>query len=159
MGVPAQTPLEQTSPIVQTLLSSQGFEFATCVHPLAGLQLSSVQGLPSLQSTGAPPMQTPPEQVSFVVHALPSSHAPGTGVPPWHRPSVHDSLTVQGFASSQPALFGVCTHPVSGLQVSSVHELASSQFVGPPPEQRPLWHVSPMVHSLPSSQDPVVLRW
>jgi hypothetical protein len=158
MGDPAHTPLEQTSPVVQTLLSSQLFVFAGCAHPLAGLQASSVQGLPSLQSGAGPPTQTPSEQASLVVQALPSSQGPGTGAPPWHSPSLHDSSTVQGFASSQLPALGVCTHPNSESQVSSVHGFASSQFVGPPPKQLPFWHISPVVHSLPSSHGPVLLR-
>jgi hypothetical protein len=40
----------------------------TCVQPLAGLQASSVQPLPSLQLSGDPPTQFPLEHWSLVVH-------------------------------------------------------------------------------------------
>jgi hypothetical protein len=43
------------------------------MQPEAGLQESSVQMLASLQTTGVPPVQDPPEQMSPVVQALPSS--------------------------------------------------------------------------------------
>jgi hypothetical protein len=39
------------------------------------LQLSVVQTLLSLQTTGVPGLQTPPPQTSPAVQALPSSHA------------------------------------------------------------------------------------
>jgi hypothetical protein len=38
------------------------------------LQLSLVHTLPSLQTRAAPPTHVPPEQVSLVVQAFPSSH-------------------------------------------------------------------------------------
>jgi len=159
MGVPPQVPPAQTSSVVQTLLSLQGAVLGGFEHPVAGVQTSSVQGLPSLQSSGAPPTQTPPAQASFVVQRLPSLHAPGTGVPPWQVPPLHDSPVVQGFASSQLAALFVWTHPCCALQESFVHGFASSQFVGPPGTQPPLWQVSPVVHSLPSSHGSVLKRW
>jgi hypothetical protein len=42
-------------------------------QPVAGLQLSVVQTLPSLHTIVVPP-QAPPEQESPDVHAFPSSH-------------------------------------------------------------------------------------
>jgi len=57
------------------------------------------------------PLQTPPLQVSLLVPALPSSH--GFVLNPW-------------------------VQPWPGLQLSSVHTLASSQFVGAPPVHVPL---------------------
>ena len=56
------------------------------------------------------PRTRPPEQLSPVVHALPSSHG--------------------------AALFAF-TQPVAGLHESSVHAFPSSQFGGAPPTQRP----------------------
>ena len=44
-------------------------------QPVAGLQLSSVHRLPSLQFGGGPPPQMPPPHVSDVVHASLSSQA------------------------------------------------------------------------------------
>jgi hypothetical protein len=67
-----QTPAPQVSPVVQAFPSSQGFVLFVYTHPVAGLQLSVVQTLLSLQTTGAPGWQTPPPQVSPNVHAFPS---------------------------------------------------------------------------------------
>ena len=159
IAVPEQAPPEHVSPLVQTLPSSQGAVFGGCRQPDSGRQTSSVQGLPSMQLGGGPPTQTPLEQESPVEQALPSSHEPGTAEPPWQSPSLQDSFTVHGLASSQLPLFGVCSHPVCELQVSSVQGLASSQLVGPPAKQIPFWHWSPVVHSLPSSQGPSASRW
>jgi NAD(P)-dependent dehydrogenase (short-subunit alcohol dehydrogenase family) len=41
-------------------------------HPVAGMQESVVQTLPSLQLGAGPPTQEPAAQVSAVVHAFPS---------------------------------------------------------------------------------------
>jgi hypothetical protein len=97
---PTHEPPEQASPVVQALPSLQEAVLFVCTHPEAGLQLSSVQPLPSSQFGAAPPTQLPPAQVSFVVQALPSSHE---------------------------AVLFVCTHPEAGLQLSSVQPLVSSQ--------------------------------
>lgn len=83
-----------------------------------------MQGFPSLQLIAVPDLQTPPTQVSPVVHAFPS---------------------LQGF------VFAVFTHPVVALHVSFVHTLPSSQFAGVP-LQVPDWQVSLWVHAFPSSQ-------
>jgi hypothetical protein len=63
------------------------------MHPVAGLQKSSVQALESSQLAGDPPAQAPALQVSPVVQALPSLH--GVALLVW-------------------------THPVAGLHESSV---------------------------------------
>src|SRR5207249_2342425 len=71
------------------------------------------------------PMHLPPEHLSPVVAALPSSHA--------------------------SALLR-CTQPTAGgVQKSVVQTLASSQFAGVP-RQAPRVHVSPTVQTLPSVQ-------
>src|SRR5436309_13966084 len=96
------------SVVVQALPSSQGAVLFVCAQPVAGVQESLVQGLPSLQFGAAPPTQLPAAQASFVVQALPSS---------------------------QGAVLLVWTHPVAGMQESVVQGLPSSQFgVGPPPQ-------------------------
>jgi hypothetical protein len=59
---------------VHALLSVHKAALATNAQPLAGLQLSSVQGLPSLQVAVAPGLQAPVLQVSPKVHKLPSLH-------------------------------------------------------------------------------------
>jgi hypothetical protein len=70
--LPAHTPPAQTSPVVQALPSSQGAVLFVWTQPVAGLQVSSVHGLLSLQPSAGPPTHTPPLQVSAVVHAFPS---------------------------------------------------------------------------------------
>src|SRR3954467_12532239 len=138
-------------------------------HPLAGLQLSSVQTLPSLQFGGTEPTHTPPEHWSTVVHALPSLHGavllvftqpldglqlssvqplPSLqfgGAPPTHAPAAHVSLVVHALPSLPGAVLLVFTQPLDGLQLSSVQPLLSSQFGGAPPTHEPAAHVSLVV--------------
>jgi hypothetical protein len=120
------------------------------------------------------PAQTPPAQVSPVVHAFPSEHAavlfvcshpPVLGsqlsvvhglpslqlnpVPGRHAPNAHTSPDVQPFPSSQAFELLLKTHPVIVLQLSVVHALASSHTCGAP-EHEPLEHVSPVVQASPS---------
>jgi hypothetical protein len=99
-------------------------------HPVAGLQESSVQALPSLQTSAGPPTQAPPLHASGVVHAFPSL---------------------------QDAVLFTWTQPVPGLQESSVQPLLSLQLGAGPPTQAPPAHVSPVVHALPSLQGAVLL--
>ena len=94
-------------------------------HPLAGLHVSVVHTLLSLQTTAAPDRQAPPLHVSPAVHALPSVHA--------------DVLLVK-------------THPVAGLHVSVVHTLPSLHTTAGPALQVPPPQVSPEVQALPSLQ-------
>ena len=175
-GVPAQRPPEQTSPVVHALPSSHEDVLFVCAHPEAGLQLSSVHGLPSLQFAGAPAWQIPPVHVSPVVQAFPSlqgaelfacaqpvevlqlSSVHGLpslqfgGAPPWQTPAVHVSPVVQAFPSLQGAELFACTQPEAGLQLSSVHGLPSLQFAGAPAWQIPPVHASPVVQAFPSLQ-------
>ncbi len=101
-GSPAcaeQLPPAQVSLPLQKIPSLQGAVLLAWTQPDVGLQESSVQGLwssqtrgvptrqptsgsqvsrplqtlPSSQTRGGPPRQTPPEQASYVVQALPSS--------------------------------------------------------------------------------------
>jgi hypothetical protein len=178
-----QAPPEQTSPVVQALPSLHGSVLFVCVQPVAELQASVVQGLLSLQLGAGPPTHVPPEQVSFVVQASPSSQ--GSVLFVWLQPvtGLHVSV-VQGLPSSQltgvppphvppeqmlsvvhalPVLHGaalfVCTHPDAGLQLSSVHTLPSLQSTAGPG-----WHVPPPqtsldVQALPSSHGAVLLAW
>ncbi len=78
----APKPLQES--FVQGLLSLQAGSLVLGTHehrllvftqPDPGLQESEVQILPSLQLGATPPTQEPPEQVSFVVQALPSLQA------------------------------------------------------------------------------------
>src|SRR5438067_1088751 len=82
----------------------------------------------SLQIGAAPPTQAPPERVSPVVQAFPSSHG---------------------------LLLLVNTHPVPGSHVSVVQMLLSLQVGAGPPTHTPPEQVSPVVHALLSSHGAV----
>src|SRR5438128_6343968 len=82
-----------------------------------------------------------------------------TGSPPVQTPLWQVSVCVQASPSSQDAVFGVCTQPVAGSQLSSVHPLLSSQFRGGPPTHSPSLQVSSVVQALPSSQGSVFGTW
>src|SRR5438552_1407737 len=103
-----------------------------CAQPVDGLQVSSVQGLPSSQLGAAPPTHRPPLQVS---------------------------LGVQAFPSLQAALLLVWAQPVDGLQVSSVQSLPSSQLRATPPMHCPPLQVSLVVQALPSLQATWLAVW
>jgi hypothetical protein len=125
---PTQAPPLHVSLVVQALPSSQDPATGADVHPVAGLQVSTVHALPSSGQVRACPPHVPPLHVSFVVQALPSLQAP---------------------------VFGVDEHPVVGLQLSVVHTLPSSaQTTGAPPVQAAAAPVQTpgWVHALPSSQ-------
>ena len=113
---PTHAPLEQASFVVQALPSLQAATLSTFSQPVAGLQKSSVQTLPSLQLGGGPPTHEPKAQVSLVVHALPSLHVTvllaNTQTPLWQESVVHTLLSLHWLAwlhSMQPGI-GVPTH-------------------------------------------------
>ena len=120
---------EQLSPMVQTLPSSQAAVLAWLTQPpgLPGslgsplLQLSSVQGLPSLQPRATPGLQALPLQASPTVHGSPSS---------------------------QGALLGVETQPSSTVRASAVHGLPSSHDSADPGLHEPVAQTSPLVQAL-----------
>lgn len=77
-----QLPPEQVSPVVQAFPSLHGAALFVKTHtPVAGLHVSVVHTLLSLQTTAAPGWQLPPEHVSPVVQAFPSLHAVPLGTP------------------------------------------------------------------------------
>ena len=82
-GSPAWTlhvpPLQRSAPL-QKRPSEQVWVLLVWVQPVAALQPSSVQTLPSSQLGGAPPTQLPFWQVSLVVQALPSSQSVPLGL-------------------------------------------------------------------------------
>src|SRR5581483_9489940 len=97
-------------------------------HPLAGLQVSFVHSLLSLQTRAGPPTQVPEAlHVSLSVQALPSLHAAPT--------------------------LGRCWQPTPGTHVSVVHGFVSAQFGAVPCWQVPKRHTSDPLHTLPSSHD------
>jgi hypothetical protein len=129
-GPPTQLPPEQASPVVQSFWSSHGAVLLVLRHPVVGSHVSVVQTLPSSQLGGGPPTQSLFEQVSLVVHLLPSSHG---------------------------SLLATFLQPLAGSQPSSVQRLPSLQLGGGPPTQVPApsqW--SPVVHALPSLQGVVL---
>jgi len=130
---PTQTPLLQTSPLVQAELSLQGVPASAFenTQPVVGLQPS-------------------------VVHALESEHT--RGAPAWHAPPAQTSPTVQAFESLQAAVLLVQKQaPVDGLHASSVHPFASLQFFGAPARQVPAEQTSFTVQPLPSSHGAVLV--
>jgi hypothetical protein len=72
------------------------------------------------------------------------------GGPAVQLPPLQTSFTVQTLWSLQGFVFGVCVHPVSGSQLSSVHPLLSLQRIGAPTHAPPE-QVSPSVQALSSS--------
>jgi hypothetical protein len=180
---PTQVPPLQLSTVVHAFPSSHGAVLFACVQPVAGLQLSLVHALESLQFLGNPGEQDPAVQVSPTVQALPSLQGnvllvltqPRTvsqvslvqtlpssqlgAAPPRQVPALQVSFVVQAFASSQGAVLFECVQPVDVLHASSVQPFASSQLGGAPPTQVPALQVSPVVQALPSLHVAVLLVW
>jgi len=147
-------------------------------QPLAGSHVSSVHPLPSVHCSELPDRQLPPPHVSPVVHALPSLHGAAlfvntqplaglhvssvhpfpsvhcSGLPAWQLPPAHVSPVVHALPSLHGAALSVNTQPLEGLHVSFVQTLSSVHASGVPAWQLPPAHVSPVVHALPSSQEP-----
>ena len=119
-----QLPPPHVSPTVQAFPSVQALVLFVNTHPDAGLQLSFVHPLLSLQTTAAPG---------------------------WHVPPPHTSPDVHAFASSQGTVLFVNTHPVAGLQLSFVQPLPSTHTIGVPTQAPPV-QVSPCVQALESVQ-------
>ncbi len=171
---PTHTPAEQASPVVHAFPSLHGAVLCACWQPEPGLHESVVHTFPSSQFGAAPPTHAPAEHASPVVHAFPSSHAPGTlvcahpvagthesavhtfpssqfvAIPPVHAPAAHVSPVVHASPSLHETVLLACTQPVAGEHESSVHTFPSSQFVAIPPVHAPAAHVSPVVHAFPS---------
>src|SRR5205807_2291393 len=171
----------QVSLVVQALPSLQGAVLLTWTQPVEGLQVSSVQTLPSSQEGAGPPTHRPPLQASFVVHMLPSLQGAALlvctqpvawlqpssvqgfpssqlgGAPPTQFPPLQASLVVHALPSLQGAVLLVWTQPVAGSQPSSVQRLPSLQLGAGPPVQRPPLQVSLVVQALPSLHGGVLL--
>jgi hypothetical protein len=137
---PTHAPAAQVSLVVQAFPSLHGSVLFTCMQPLVGLQESSVQPLPSLQSSGGPPTHIPPEQTSPAVHAFPSSHGEVllvcTHTPPWHESSVQPLPSVHWLLWLHSTQLGIGVPPHT------------------PPEQ-----TSSLVHGWPSSQELELLTY
>ena len=170
------SPFWHASPAVHKLPSVQGAVLLLKTQPILLSQLSSVQGLPSLQATALPGWQAPAAQMSptvqmllssqaavllvdvqppwasqfSVVQGLPSSH--GLGFCGLHTPPLQASPLVQLLLSSQVAVLSLNWQPFCVSQLSSVHGLPSLQGSLPGAMQVPPLHTSPRLQTLPSLQ-------
>ena len=171
------------SPKVHALLSVQTAVLAAKTQPWPLSQLSSVQTLPSSQTTALPGTHAELLHKSPLVQALLSSQlrtlavwvqpvlasqaslvhkllssqlidAPGRHWPPWQA-----SPWVQALLSLHAWVLFVKTQPLAGSQLSSVHRLPSSQTKALPGTHTELLHKSPVVQALPSSQAWTLARW
>jgi phage-related protein len=144
-----QVPAAQRSSVQAFPSSAHAAVWFAWTQPVAGLHVSMVHSLRSLQSGPAPPRQAPPRQKSPVVHPLPSSQDAVlfgcVQVPATHRSSVH------AFPSSVQATERFeWTQPVAGTHVSAVHSLWSSHSAAAPPLQVPPEQASAVVQAFPS---------
>jgi hypothetical protein len=151
-------------------------------HPVWASQRSFVQSLESLQLTATPtqiPVRQVSKRVQTLwsLHGPPSFVGTGSqvfvvslhtarlqsfaaeeqsvGPPLPHVPDVQNSPLVQNSPSSQGRPFAadaLWTHPVAGLQESTVHAFPSLQTMVEAGVQIPAWHVSPVVQASPSLQ-------
>src|SRR5438128_1908610 len=128
------------------------------MQPVFGLQVSSVQGLPSLQLARGPPAHTPPLQVSPVVHAFASLHADPSCRAERTQPAAEASeLVVQALPSVHGEALLAWTQPVVVLHESLVQALLSSQLGAAPPTHTPPLQVSLVVQAFPSLHGDVLL--
>jgi hypothetical protein len=160
-------------------LSGHGAVLFVVVQPVAGTHESSVQTLPSLQTSGCPALQVPlphtsaPSHKSLSghgavlfavaqpvagthessVHTLPSSQT--SGCPALHVPLPHTSAPSHKSLSGHGAVLNVCWQPCTGSQESSVHGLPSSQFSGELGMHVPPPHTSAPLHTVPSAHETV----
>jgi hypothetical protein len=128
-GPPTHLPLLHVSSAEQGDPSLHGPVLFTWKHPVDGLQSSSVQTLLSAHAVGPPGAHFPSWQVSPEVHAL---------------ASLHDDPF--GFVGSEHV-------PVVGSHVPGEwHWSLAGQVTEFEPVHVPDWHVSVLVHALPSLQ-------
>ena len=125
-----QLPDAQASFCVHWLSSLHGAVLCVKTQPVAGAQVSSVHGLPSLQVTLAP-------------------------APHWLL--AQTSPDVQAFLSSQANALAAWTQPEPGSQLSVVHGFASSHGSALPGTHTPAWQPSEAVHALLSVHDAALL--
>jgi hypothetical protein len=78
-GPPTQSPALHRSFVVHASLSEHGSVLFVRTQPLAGSQLSVVQGFVSAQSSGGPPVHVPPWQESSEVQAFASLQVAPSG--------------------------------------------------------------------------------
>jgi hypothetical protein len=162
-GVPGtHEPAEQWSPVVHAFPSLHDAVLFVCTHPVVVLQLSSVQGFPSLQSGGGPPVQTSvAEQVSAVVQALLSLQA-----------FINSHLSLPSHFPVFPQTPVPCAAAqVSGLVTRGELPLAILEQVPTLPDNEQLWQPSaqalsqqtlstqcPLAQSVPAAQPSPLAR-
>jgi hypothetical protein len=132
--LPTQVPPAQTSTVVQALPSLHAAELFVLKQPLAGLQASSVQTLPSLQLGGVLPTQEPPLQTSTVVQALPSEQAVPSGLAVLEQTPVAGSQVPAEWHWSEPVQTTLPCVQEPAAQESFVQALPSSQETAQPPQ-------------------------
>jgi hypothetical protein len=130
-GTPAQLPALHLSPVVQRSPSLHDTLVGEWTHPEDGLQLSSVQMLPSSQLRGVLWQLCEPVQCSF---------------------SVQRSVSTQSVSLLQQPPMDECWQPVDGAQESAVQGLWSSQSGAVPGRQTPELQRSRPLQRLPSPQ-------
>jgi len=128
--LPLQAPLTQRSPRLQGLPSLQVPPSASgaLVHE-PPLQVSVVQGLPSLHAMAVPAAHAPASQWSPVVHGLPSLHPAALGTCMQPPPGTH-TVSVQGLLSGMQVTglrtqvlveHAAVSHTSAGMQVDASH--------------------------------------
>jgi hypothetical protein len=130
-GTPAQLPALHVSPVVQRSPSLHDTLVGEWTQPEDGLQLSSVQMLPSSQLRGVLWQLCEPVQCSF---------------------SVQRSVSTQSVSLLQQPPMDECWQPVDGAQESAVQGLWSSQSGAVPGRQTPELQRSRPLQRLPSPQ-------
>jgi hypothetical protein len=143
--------------------------------------MSVVQGLPSLQVSAVPGVQTPAWQISAPLHTVPSAQdVPLATAGCWQPATASQESVVQGLPSLQssagpavqrpawqvsaplhtvPSTQGVplatagCWQPATALHESVVQGLPSLQLGGVPGVHAPAWQVSAPLHTVASAQD------
>ena len=123
-GLPSS---QSTGSLTQLLFTQRSF----VVHWSVSLHSASV-----VQQEGTGSWTQPVARShDSVVHALLSSQSGGG--PPTQEPPEHLSAVVQALPSSQDTVLFECVQPVAGLQPSVVQTLLSLQSGGGPPAQLP----------------------
>jgi hypothetical protein len=174
-----QAEAAHTSPTEHALPSLHGEVLALNAQPSLASQLSSVQGLLSLQPSTLPDLHTPLEHASPTVHTLPSASqvVPSLLATMPHLPVLVAQMllahTVFTLVSQLTTVAGLTLQLYGKLLLSQksvpLHKLPSSwpaqslSMLQPqvlvPDLHVPAAHTSPVVQPLPSSQLAVLLLW
>jgi hypothetical protein len=170
---------QSSAPAAIPLPQAVGVQLLSQPSPLTKLPSSQISApvmvpspqlpqTPFAQAPGVPPFMHAVPSISFGLEQVPvagaqvpatwhwSSAVQVTGLAPVHAPAWHVSLVVHALLSLQAApfaLFGFEQVPFAGLHVPALWHWSSAMHVtGVPAEHAPAWHVSLVVHALPSLQ-------